>query len=461
MDRPRNARRLVFAGLALTVGGATLAQVPSEPRRLPASVTGAPVAGPVTPAGVSAPATPQAASAAPVSRILPNLTQLPPETQASYYSFRAGADWLWRMNQPGGRFVAGINSNYGRAVEADVDARQALGTLALCEAARFTGDERIAARATGSVLALLTLTKVDPADASCREFTPGGERGGRVQCAAALVLAIARLPKAEAKLQADGLALAVGLAKRVAADGTISHHIEEKTVAVVEGGSSGVPIPRAAPLEFTSVGLVLEALTAAQSFPAAAPALGESIDRAMQKVRGPKWAEGGGRRTGDYAAAFLPVSAEIAARNPADAEAVKLAFELADQVTTCQVLRSSSQNPYWGGGIPLGGPGSEPTIATADAARGLALATKLTRQVGDATRYAKYRAATVMALEFCRSLQVSAENGEHFEKGFRTNYLLGGCRVGPSDGVMRPDSTGALVRAQAAYLTSGAEMGSP
>ena len=443
MTRATATRRLVAATFSVGLAGAALAQVPSEPRRLPASVTGAPVAGPVTPAGVSAPAAPPA-SAAPVSRILPNLTQLPPETQASYYSFRAGADWLWRMNQPGGRFVAGINSSYGRAVESDVDARQALGTLALCEAARFTGDERIAARATGSVLALLTLTKVDPADASCREFTPGGERGGRVQCAAALVLAIAKLPKADAKLQADGLALAVGLAKRVAADGRVDcEDVKGDTNSFPRQNTRVVP------------GLVLEALLAAQALPGVSPELGGPLGRAVQRSR-VEFADAPQDWLG--AAALLPALAGAAARNPADAEAVKFAFDAADRVAASQVMRSSAQSPYWGGGISSAG---EPTIDTADAARGLAFATKVTRQVGDATRYAKYRAATVMALEFCRSLQVSAENGEHFEKAFRTNYLLGGCRVGPSDGVMRPDSTGALVRAQVAFLTSGAEMGSP
>lgn len=445
MTKATATRRLVAATFSVGLAGAALAQVPSEPRRLPASVTGAPVAGPVTPAGVSAPAAPPA-SAAPVSRILPNLTQLPPETQASYYSFRAGADWLWRMNQPGGRFVAGINSSYGRAVEADVDARQALGTLALAEAARFTGDERIAARATGSVLALLTLTKVDPADASCREFTPGAERGGRVQCAAALVLAIARLPKAEAKLQADGLALAVGLAKRVAADGRVD--CED-----VKGDTNSFPRQNGLVVQ----GLVLEAVLAAQALPNASPEVAAAGGRVVGGFR--IAVQEGAPVASLQAIPLLPALTEIASRNPADAAAVQAAFAAADSVVQQQVLRSSARNPYWGGGISHAG--AEPTIDTADAARGLALATKLTRQVGDATRYAKYRAATVMALEFCRSLQVSAENGEHFEKGFRTNYLLGGCRVGPSDGVMRPDSTGALVRAQVAFLTSGAEMGNP
>src|SRR5439155_23092039 len=133
----------------LAAAGSALGQ-PEPPRLLPQSVTGTQ---PPTPAAVSPASGITTAPAAPIARFA-NLQSFPPETIAAVYSVRSGADWLWRMNQPHGRFFPGLNPAVRRPLDEDTDARQALAAYALADAARFTGDERYAARAAQTVLSL-------------------------------------------------------------------------------------------------------------------------------------------------------------------------------------------------------------------------------------------------------------------------------------------------------------------
>jgi hypothetical protein len=101
---------------------------------------------------------------------------------------------------------------------------------------------------------------------------------------------------------------------------------------------------------------------------------------------------------------------------------------------------------------------TEPGYEVAIVARGLAEATRLTRQAStDLARYSKYRQATLGALAFVESLQYTDDTTSHFDSKFRTQFLIGGVRVGASNGVIRADSTAWAALAFAAFLDSGAE----
>src|SRR5262249_1876454 len=70
-------------------------------------------------------------------------------------SAQRGADWTYRMHGVKGRFLEGRLPSVAQDVEGDHYVRQAYATIALARAARLTGEERLAARATQAVLALL------------------------------------------------------------------------------------------------------------------------------------------------------------------------------------------------------------------------------------------------------------------------------------------------------------------
>jgi hypothetical protein len=408
---------------------------------LPPSVTGAtPPAAPVLPAsGVQAP--PDAAQA-PIARFQ-NLQQFPPETVQAVYSMRAGADWLWRMNQSNGRFFPGLNPAVRAPLDVDSDLRQAYATLALVEAARFTGDERFAARATQSVLALLTLTKPDPADPACRVPDAPSDRCNRVGFAA--LVALAAYQTGDPKLAAEAERLCRFLGKQWR-NGAV-HYTDgpEDPLKVDPDGVTVYP------------GLAVQALAAshrAKPEPWKQDALAKAAAhyRAYFKAHPHPM----------LAATLIPGFTEFclqAGKDPATAATV---FELADWLGGCQYTLTDARNPTWVGGFrptPATAPQpDEPTHESAVCAAGLAAAAKLTRQTtGDLTRFQKYRQGVVDGLAFVRGLQFTDESADHFEKGFRARFLVGGVHLTPTDGTVRIDATAHLVSAELAYLQSGTE----
>ena len=163
-------RRVLTVPVWVAAAGVALGQAP-PPRLLPASVTGGGAPGGVRPAGAVTPA-------APAARFLADLRAFPPETAAAVYSTRSAGDWLYRANQPGGRFLG-----------ADSELAQAEATLALAEAAAFTGDARFGARAAGAVLAQLAVVP--------QESAAGRGPAERVVVLSQLVRAVCVLPNAD------------------------------------------------------------------------------------------------------------------------------------------------------------------------------------------------------------------------------------------------------------------------
>jgi hypothetical protein len=405
------------------------AQAP-PPRPLPASITGA--AAPATSAVAPASGVTQAASAAPMARFH-NLQEFPPETVQSLYAMRAGAAWLSRMNQANGRFFPGLNPALRMPLEGHHELRQALAALALAQAARFTGEESLTAQATQAVLALMSLTKPDGAN---RVPTVVAEHGEPVAFAATVALAVYHLPKPDAQRLTEAEALCGFVRQRCGPDGTIQ--LNEKADAKERN---------------LAPGLVVRMLAMSNQIK---PDAGkrETLVRVMNHYRGVFKAQPNAL----LAAMLLPGVVDFCLHNNNDATAAATAFELADWLCECQYTRAEMRSPGWIGGFRSGpSRDHEPDSESALYAGALACAAKLRRHVPDLAQYRKYRQAAVEGLAFTRGLQFSDGNTDHFEKGFRGRFLVGGTHLSPTDGTVRIDSTAYLVLAHLAFLQSGAE----
>jgi hypothetical protein len=429
--------------VCITLAPCLAAQSPDPPPRpLPPSITGvAPVTPPVNPvSGVQT----QSSAATPVARFQ-NLQAFPPDTVQAVYSVWSGANWLSRMNQANGRFLPGLNPTL-RVPVSDDELRQAHAARALAEVARFTGKEEFAARSTQAVLALLTLTRPDPAEPTRRVPDVPPERCNRTAFAAVLVLAIYALPSPDAKLLAQAEELCAFLRTRCNGDGSI------QTLDTPADDPTKVD-PDAATVY---PGLVIQALSASYR---AKPDAGkrDAIARAIGHYRSAFKA----RPTAMLAATLIPGFVDFCLQSGNDSAVATAVYEMADWLCGCQYTRADARHGAWLGGFrPSQLPehlSAEPGAEGAICATALASAVKLTRHVPDLSRFHRYRQATVAGLAFVRRLQFSDENADHFEKVFRTRFLVGGVHLTPSDGTVRLDAAAHLLIAQLTYLQSGAE----
>ena len=387
-----------------------LAQTP-PPALLPPSITGAPAPAPVIPAAASVAKSPA------ISRYQ-NLKELPLETASAVVGLRAGADWLAKRQQPHGRFLFGVNPALRSPLEGDSDFRQALATWAICQAAAFTGDEKLTACGAQAVLGLL---------AQMRDEPQGSQAIG---VAAVLTLAIQALPSADAKLRSESDRLKAFLTQQLRADGSFAMDATDT--------ESQHAIP----------GLALQALVQPN---AASERLGIALAYYRKKFLSAPHPVAAGT--------LLPAAVDHCLLTK-DANSAAFAFEMADWLCTAQYGKLDAKQILWSGGFrtAVGTASQEPGFESAHAARGLAAACRLIRQaVPDLQRYQKYRPATVDALGFIRGLQYSLDNTTHFAADFRTQYLLGGCRTALSDGNLRADATALSSLAFLHFLESGAD----
>ena len=440
MRRPAN-RQSVLA-LVVVLGAAGFApwlgaQAP-PPQPLPTTITGQPLTAPnVQPASGTV-----GVPTAPIQRFQ-DFRTLPPETVQAIYGMRASADWLWRMNQPNGRFLSGLNPALKQALPDDPDFRQAVATLALCRAARFTGDEKFAPRAAQAVLTLLSLTRPDPANPGVREPIAPSERCNRVGFAAVLALAIAEIPNPDAKLIADAEALTLFVRNHCAADGSVQA-FDSPTDPAKSDPNATTLYP----------GLALQSLVVSvrrKPDPATQAAIARGITfyrTAYKSQPNPM-----------LAATMLPAITDYYLLTK-DANTAAAGLELADGLCACQYTRADATQIAWIGGFrPSAGTlNVEPRYETAAFVEGLAAATTLTRHAPDLTRFEKYRAACVGGLLFAKSLQFTEDNTEHFEKAYRSRFIVGGVHLSPTEASVRADVTGLMVLACVRYLESGAEV---
>lgn len=390
-------RPWVWCVVSCVFGSPLLAQPPAPPPPT------------ILPAGATA-------AVSPLARFN-DTTKYPAETLALVDAYRAASAWLGKVHQVHGRFLPGIDPALASKLESDSDAHQAVACLALCQAARMNPDALTTARANQSLLALFATRKI-------REAGPVGEK---VVYAAAMALAVRELPGADAKLIAAGEQLVTFLKTAAAPDGTFPEQ-------------AGFP----------GSGLALQAVARSA---AAAPESWKT-DFLVKAAAGYRSALKTKPDVVASAAVLAGLADAVAVTK--DPSLANLAFEFADAICTSQYGATDTTVPAkWVGGFR--GP-AEPGYEVAVVARGLAAATRLTRQVStDLARYAKYKSATLNALAFVQSLQYTEDTTTHFDSKFRTLFLIGGVRTGPSSGVIRTEAAAWTALAVAAFLESGAD----
>jgi len=349
------------------------------------------------------------------------------------------------MNQVQGRFVYGYIPALRQPMEGDHDLKQALATLALVHAARFTGDNRQVAVASQAILALLSVTKVETTEPNCRYPVRSSLYCNRVGFAAILALCIYDLPGADEKLIAEAERLSAFLQKHIRADGSI-HYTDspnDKPTQIDPDGINEYP------------GYALQALAAGHRVkPAAWKA--EALRKGLEYYRALF-------RTNPHpmlAATLTPAFTEFnsQARSP---DAIAAVFEINDWLIQLQYPSTDPRHPRWVGGF-RGWSNCQP-VETAPGyecgayLQSLACAYRLTRQGPDLAREARYKPAVLDAVQFVSGLQYVEANTRHFENSFRANTLIGGFYLSPVDGNLRIDATGAAVLGMLQFLSSGAE----
>jgi hypothetical protein len=427
----RHIFTLAIVGTGVGLLGVAQTPPPKPPELLPPSISGRPHE-PVTPTAATTPAV------NPIDRF--RVPGYPQETLAAVESVQDAANWLTRMCKADGRVVAGIDPVLKREVPGS-DLAQAFACRALARAARFAGDDKTAAAASQCCLTLLTLTKPDEKTPTVRVPTLAADRGNKVGFAALLAAAIYDLPTPDAKLVAEADGLCQFLYSRLRSDGSV--HYTEGTDPPAKTDPAGANL---------YPGLCFQALMASDRVKAE-PWKREAVARGADHYRKMFAAE----KSVDMCASMLPAVCDLGLRVKSDA-VNSFAFEMADYLCDQQYTTSDARNRRWVGGVRPAG-GAEPTAQTATCAEGICAAVALAVQVPDATRFARYRQAAVAALNYGRSLQFSASNGnaEHFVPTFRTQALFGGVHGSPSDGLIRADHTAHLLTAQLRFLESGAE----
>jgi hypothetical protein len=417
---------LVFGILAITIAAASGQPPSAPPRTLPTSVTQA---------GFNEPS--PSASTRP-SR---DFSQLPPIGQQIYLSAQRGSEWLYRANQPTGRFLSGWDPALNQPAEADHFTRQAMASAALAQAARFFKNDGYTTRAAQSTLTLLADTGPDPRDPTSRSTTTPSTVVNKLGAAGTLLAAIHDLPKPAADLLEQGEQLARYIVRQQRADGSLV--------------CSDLPNT---PMDFESShvapGQALYGLMRSQALRPAAWKL-DAARKAAAYYRA-RWRD---QRHPVLAATLALAYSEAFLQSNDRARDIvfaEFACELADWLCGQQFEKLDPGHPHWRGGFPEGASGQPavaPTIGSVACAQALIETCRVTRQLPDAERFARYRDAAVLALQFASTLQYTEANTQHFAPGYRQQFLLGGFHTSHEDGRLRLDGTPKAVAALLAYLT--------
>jgi len=373
------------------------------------------------------------ASIPPIARFQ-ELSALPPETARSLYSLRAAGDWLYRMHQANGRFFPGYHPQEKQAVSEDRVDRQLLATIALAQVGRFTGEVRWTIRAKQSILALRSETTSRSETMPLHVVGPMDEIPP-VVVAAMLAQAIYEVADPEKPLIAD-------------AEDLIRFVISQQHQ---NGSFPGTDAEGCAQ--------IVQALIKADLNKPDSP-LRQSIGRGLNWLIS-QFRE---KPSSALAATILPILSDVYPQGK-DSRIATISYQLADWICDCQYTRRDAPKLIWVGGFrshpQLSATPEEPGAEASLMTRGLAAATRLTRQVPHLTRYPKYRQATVDGLQFLGELQFTPNSALQIEPHIRHHYLLGAIAQSGSNWTVRPDTTALSIMAHLQYLQSGAALGSP
>jgi hypothetical protein len=370
-------------------------------------------------------------------RDLPNLNPL---QQQMLNSAQRGADWLFRMNGVKGRFLYGYLPALKVEMEGDNYLRQIAAAATLARAARFTGEERYAVRATQAILALLDETVVDPKDPEVRHLALPSLVVNRLGAAGLLVLAINELPAPQADLLDKSEQLCRYIRGQARADGSLRCDDNAE-----DAGAAGDSVESIAAYP----GLALHGLVRSQQHRPAAWKL-DVLRKAVAFYR-PWW-------QGHKSLVFVP------AQSAACAEAYLLTrevpfsefvVEMNDWLCGFQYDQIDPRRIQWYGGFLSCVEGrkveSPPDVSSAPCAESLADACRVACAARDLERHQRYTEALKSALQFLVTLQYTDANTQHFADWYRPR-VAGAFHASHQDGNIRIDYTQHAVSALVQYL---------
>jgi hypothetical protein len=362
-----------------------------------------------------------------------------PLQQQIQLSALRGADWLFRMNGPDGRFAPGQLPALNAEMEGDHFLLQVGAAVALARAARFTSDERYADRAIQAILVLMGETVVDARDKSVRYTSLPSSMVSRVAAAGLLVLAVHELPAPKKDLLDQADQLCNFLRRQQRADGSICLSDTTEEAKTVEEDDSPIP------------GLALYGVLRSQQ---RRPA-GWKTDLARKSLAyyAPLWKEHKNPAAAAWQTGAL-TEAYLLTKEKAFAEC---AFALSDWLCGLQHARLDQLDPRhadWWGGFMEWQSGkvatSAPTVEGAVCAEALAEACRAAKQAGDTERLKRYRESLELGLQFLTRLQYTQANTNHFADWYRPK-VLGGFHASAVDGALRLDYTQHVVCAMVQY----------
>jgi hypothetical protein len=381
----------------------------------------------------STPLPPAPAPAAPAARPAPlrDLSRLTELQKQLLLACQRGADWLYRMNGVKGRFLPGYLPALQTELEGDHYLRQVGAACALARAARFTGEERYAARATQAVLALLDDTTTDPDDARARYPALPPVVVNRLEAAGLLVQAINELPAPQTDLLDKSEQLCHYLRRQARPDGSLD------------------PGPADGAAALNCAGPALHGLMLSQKHRPAGWKT-DLVRKALAYYR-PRWQAHKtlvnlGAQTAACAEAYLRT------HEPAFAD---FAFAMCDWLCELQYTQIDPRHLLWCGGFMDYADGraveAPPQVDCAAHAEALAEACRVAAEKGDAVRHQRYREALERCLQFVATLQYTDANTQHFAAWYRSR-LVGAFHASHQDGNLRLDHTQHAVAALVQYL---------
>jgi hypothetical protein len=353
---------------------------------------------------------------------------------------RRGAEWLYRMNEVKGRFVYGYVPALRVPLDGDHFLCQAGAAFALARAARFTGEDRYAARAAQAVLALLDETKTDPNDPQVRYTALPPSAINRLGAAGLLVLAAHELPAPQTDLLDKTEQLCNFIRRQARSDGSLA------CSGVDDSGKLAADDPEAV---LTYPGVALYALIHSH------------------RLRPAPWKlELARKAAGYYRAwwkthkdpAFVPwqtaAFAELYALTK-DSACADFVTDMNDFLCGLQYDHIDPRRQLWYGGFMGWSDGrpveTAPGVGGATYAESLAAACGVTHQLGDPDRHERYSAAFERCFQFLVTLQYTDTNTDHFAPWYREK-IVGGFHASHQDGNLRIDYTHHAVSALVVYL---------
>jgi hypothetical protein len=343
------------------------------------------------------------------------------------------------MNTVKGRFLPGFIPAINAVMEDDTFLRQAGAALALARAARYSGNEALAARATQAVLALLDDTVTEEEAGGTLRHTPlPSSAVNRLAGAGLLVAAVNELPAPQDDLLKKSEELCAYLRKQQRADGSLTWTEGDDKAA--EADPEGVNL---------YPGAALYGLMRSQAHRPAA--WKTDLVRKALAYYGPWWRDHRSMtfvpwQTAAYAEAFL-----LTKERPfAD-----FVWEMNDWLCTLRHEGLNARHPEWLGGFMTWSGGkalaTAPDVSSASYAESLAEACRVAHEAADLPRHQRYAGALEGCLQFLATLQYGDANTQHFAPDYR-QWLVGGFHASHQDGNLRIDYTQHAVCAMIQYL---------